>query len=192
MNADGTKADANLSIDSETVSKTSPVPFMVPHLLWNCAIDNRDPSTQTPYANITALVDDRAHLVLICPELVARLHLKCHPLPAPIEIGVAVSDSSSPVCRSTEWVKLKPHDISNAWSSHTICAIITPGLCSDVILGLSFLEANQIVIDHHTCTVVTKQANFDLLNPCSPVSHPMPVPLATIHTQKAWDNHISS
>ncbi len=71
MNADGTEADANLSIDSEIMSKTSPVPFVVPHLLWNCAIDNRDPSTQAPHANITALVDDGAHLVLIHPELVA-------------------------------------------------------------------------------------------------------------------------
>lgn len=188
MNADGTEADSNLSIDSETVSKASPVPFAVPHLLWTCAIDNCDPGSQVSHANITALVDDRAHLVLIHPELIDQLHLKCHLLPAPIEIRVAVSDSSSPVCRLTEWVKLKPHDITNAWSSCTIHAIIAPSLCSNVILGLPFLEANQIVIDHHACTVVTKQANFDLLHPCSPVTCPAPVSFAAIHTQKVWDN----
>ncbi len=185
MNADGTEADANLSIDSETVSKALPVPFAVPHLLWTCAIDNRDPSTQAPCANITALVDDRAHLVLIYPKLVDRLHLKRRLLPAPIEIGVDVSDSSSPVCRLTKWVKLKPHDITNAWSSRTVRTIIAPGLCSDVILGLPFLEANQIVIDHHAHTVVAKQANFDLLHPRSPATHPAPVSFAAIHTQKA-------
>ncbi len=191
-NADGTEADANLSVDSEIMSKPPPVPFAVPHLLWHCAVDNRDPGALEPRANITALVDDGAHLVLIRLQLVDRLHLKRCLLPEPIEIGVAVSDSPSPACKLTEWVKLKPHDISAAWSSRTVCAIIAPSLCSDIILGLPFLAANQIVIDHHTRTVIAKQANFDLLHPTLPVPRNTPVPFATIHLQTARVNHVDS
>ncbi len=76
-NADGTVADANLSIDSEAVSKVPPpVPFAVPHLLWQCAVDSHDSAAVEPHSNITALVDDGAHLVLIHLEIVDRLHLK--------------------------------------------------------------------------------------------------------------------
>ncbi len=64
-NADGSEADANLSVDSEAVSKPFSVPFAVPHLLWTCAIKNCDLSALNPCTNITALVDDGAHLVLI-------------------------------------------------------------------------------------------------------------------------------
>ncbi|KAK0236507.1 hypothetical protein EDD85DRAFT_791801 [Armillaria nabsnona] len=179
-NADGSKADANLSIDFEAVSRPFSVPFAVPHLLWMCAIENRDTSAQNPCTDITALVDDGAHLVLIRPQLVDHLKLKCCLLPEPIEIGVAMSDSPFPACRLTEWVKLKPHNITNAWPSHTVRAIITPGLCSDVILGLLFLEANQIVIDHHACTIIAKQTGFDLLHPQTPIPHTAPLPFATI------------
>ncbi len=191
-NADGTDTDANLSVDSDIVSKPSPVPFAVPHLLWRCTVDNCDPGALEPRTNVTALVDDGAHLVLICPQLVDHLHLKCHLLPEPIEIGIAISDSPSPACKLTEWVKLKPHDISAAWSSCTVHTIIAPGLCSDIILGLPFLKTNQIVIDHHACTVVAKQANFDLLHPTIPVPHSTPVPFATIRSQNARVNHADS
>ncbi len=85
-NADGTDADANLLIDSDTVSKVSTVPFAVLHLLWNCAVDNHTMGVMEPHTNITTLVDDGAHLVLICPQLVDRLQLKHCPLPEPIEL----------------------------------------------------------------------------------------------------------
>ncbi len=179
-NADGTEADANLSIDSDAVNKCSPVPFAVPHLLWNCTVDDHNSGTSNACANVTALVDDGAHLVLIHLQLVDHLNLKHYPLPEPIDIGVAVSDSPSPTCRLTEWVKLKPHDISNTWSSCTVHAIITPGLCSDIILSLPFLKTNHIIIDHHSCTIVAKEANFDLLHSQALVPHPDPIPFAAI------------
>ncbi len=112
-NADGTEADANLSINSDAVSKRSSVLFTVPHLLWNCMIDDYNPSASNACANVTALVDDSAHLILIHPQLVDYLNLKRCLLPEPIDIGIAISDSPSPACRLTEWVKLKPHNISN-------------------------------------------------------------------------------
>ncbi|KAK0243522.1 hypothetical protein EDD85DRAFT_947698 [Armillaria nabsnona] len=101
-NADGTDADANLLIDSDTVSKVSTIPFAVLHLLWNCAVDNHATGLMEPHTNITALVDDGAHLMLIRLQLIDHLQLKHLPLPEPIEIGVAVSNSPSPACKLTE------------------------------------------------------------------------------------------
>ncbi len=55
-----------------------------------------------------------------------------------------------------------------------------PSLCSDVVLGLPFLEANQIIIDHHAHTVVAKQTGFDLLHPQTPILGTTPLPFAMI------------
>ncbi|KAK0480958.1 hypothetical protein EDD18DRAFT_1113399 [Armillaria luteobubalina] len=68
-NKDGTVADADLSNDSDAVSaKRTPVPFAIPHIMWNFALESRDPSVITR-TNVTGLVDDGAHLVLIRPQL---------------------------------------------------------------------------------------------------------------------------
>jgi len=37
--------------------------------------------------------------------------------------------------------------------------------CTDVILGLLFLQINKIVSDHETNTCVAKENGYDLLNP---------------------------
>jgi hypothetical protein len=74
----------------------------------------------------------------------------------------------------THWVKLKLHDPSNHWTVKTVRAIVTPGLCAPVILGLPFLVHNNIVVDHAARTVIDKTSNFDLLNPVGPPPAPPP------------------
>ena len=73
----------------------------------------------------------------------------------------------------SDYVKLQLHDPSALWSSRTICAIVAPGLCAPMILGLPFLKHNDIVVDVSTCTAIDKKSAFDLLNPVIPVK---PVP----------------
>ena len=68
------------------------------------------------------------------------------------------------VVRLNEWVKLSLYDVSGSWTSKTVRAIIAPSLCAPVILGLPFLEHNNIVIDHATRTVIDKTCGFDLLH----------------------------
>jgi len=83
-----------------------------------------------------------------------------------MNISLAVSDSENCVVTTlTEWVKLKLFDRNNLWSSQTVHAVVTPGLCTDVILGLPFLKVNKIVTDHSNNTCVAKDHGYDLLNP---------------------------
>ena len=85
-----------------------------------------------------------------------------------MNISLAVSDSENCVVTTlTEWVKLKLFDRNNLWSSQTVHAVVTPGLCTDVILGLPFLKVNKIVTDHSNNTCVAKDHGYDLLNSSS-------------------------
>jgi hypothetical protein len=72
-----------------------------------------------------------------------------------------------------EYCKLSLYNPSGAWSARTVKALIAPGLCSPIILGLPFLERNKIVVDHELRTAISKIGNFDLLNPTPPTPpHP--------------------
>lgn len=79
----------------------------------------------------------------------------------------------------TEWVKIQLHDPSNHWSSSSVHAIITPFLCTDIILSLPFLTHNNIVVDASARTVIHKPLGFDLLAPPSPIL-PSPLPCPTL------------
>ena len=69
----------------------------------------------------------------------------------------------------SEYIKLQLHNPSLYWSSKTIRAIIAPGLCSPMILGLPFLAHNNIVVDASERTVIDKNCNFNLLHPVPPL-----------------------
>ena len=47
------------------------------------------------------------------------------------------------------------------------CAVISPTLCTPVLLGLPFLKHNDIIIDIDCHTTIDKHNNFDLLHPSS-------------------------
>jgi len=144
-------------------------PLHSKHLIWNCHIHSRmdDFPVKTH-----ALLDNGVHLVLICPDLVDHLGLKKYHLHKPELIDIAISKEK----KKTElyyYVKLSLSSLDSAWTSHVIKAIVTPGLCLPVILGLPWLERNSIVTDHATRTCIDKIKNYDLLNPPSIVP-PLP------------------
>ena len=68
----------------------------------------------------------------------------------------------------SNYIKLQLHDPSGYWTLRSVHAIITPGLCAPMILGLPFLVRNNIVVDSAACTVIDKTCGFDLLNPVAP------------------------
>ena len=85
-----------------------------------------------------ALIDNGAHLALIRPELVERLGLKKYRLHKPELVDVAFSKEK----KKTElyfYVKLSLSSLDSAWTSCVVKAIITPGLCLPIILGLPWL-----------------------------------------------------
>jgi hypothetical protein len=88
-------------------------------------------------------------------------------MPVAMSITLALSKNSEErtVAVLDEWVKLKPSDVNGLWTSRTVCAIVAPHLCTDVILGLPFLTANRLVMDYEDRTCISKDNNFNLLQP---------------------------
>jgi hypothetical protein len=64
-----------------------------------------------------------------------------------------------------DWVWLEVYNLSLSWKARKIRALVAPSLCTPLILGLPFLAANHIVIDHEARTVIDKRTKFNLLNP---------------------------
>ena len=137
-------------------------PLMVPHLFWRVSIL---PWESLPLS-FDCLIDDGSHLVLIHKSLVKQLQIHCCKLHFPIETRLAMKEHDKKITVTLhKYVHLSLFDGSGQYSTQTIHAIITPNLCSPVILGFSFLKHNKIVINHDKCTVIGKTTGFDLLNP---------------------------
>jgi hypothetical protein len=65
----------------------------------------------------------------------------------------------------TDYVKLSCMSPDSLFTSKTVRALVAQNLCTPILLGLPFLTHNHIIIDHAECTCVSKNANYDLLNP---------------------------
>jgi len=147
------------------------------HLIWNCQIHSL---TDDFPVKMHALIDNSTHITLICPELVDSLGLKKYCLHKLEIVDVAFSKEN----KKTElyhYVKLSLSSLDCAWTSHIVKALVTPGLCTPVILGLPWLEQNTIVTDHATCTCIDKMKLYDLLNP--PLIVPPLPPKPKLHEQ---------
>jgi hypothetical protein len=162
-------SDEDWDVSRHEVSHT---PHRGKRLIWNCQINSL--MTDFPIKTCT-LIDNGAHLVLIRPELVEELGLKKYRLHKPEPVSIAFSNEK----KKTElyyYVKLSLSSLDSAWTSRIVKAIITPGLCLPLILGLPWLEHNSIVIDHAARTCIDKINSYDLLNPPDIVPPPPPKP----------------
>jgi hypothetical protein len=167
-----TSVSGSTAVAAITVPKADTAPFRVPHLFWKCSVSG--PSGSFPLT-FDALIDHGSHTVLIREELVNTLGLRRRLLPVPEDVELAMQTSKKKVVvKLTEYVKLQLYDPNCWWSSKTVRAIIAPGLCSPVILGLPFLSHNRIVVDHHARTAIDKTTGFDILNPAPPPPPPTP------------------
>jgi Aspartyl protease len=91
------------------------------------------------------LIDNGSHAVLIHDDFVNELTLHPHKIPEPETVELAMEGGGKKVTvELTKYVKLKVYDSSSWWCVKSVCAIITPGLCSPVLLGLPFLSQNHI------------------------------------------------
>jgi hypothetical protein len=102
--------------------------------------------------------------VLIRPETVADLGLPIRRLRQPHTVSLALNSSPESVTELWDYVSLSLSSLNNAWTSKPVRALVAPGLCSNILLGLPFLVHNKIVIDHADRTAVDKNSGFDLLN----------------------------
>jgi hypothetical protein len=88
-----------------------------------------------------------------------------HRLHEPLPISVAVNNTSCSNSHLYEYVKIALFAPDSSYVSCTVKAIITPGLCVPLLLGLPFLVSNNIVANFVANTTIDKTSNIDLLNP---------------------------
>jgi hypothetical protein len=128
---------ADLSKDSDDSVSYHSVPFSFPHYCWRCVVDNVNLLDRL---EVDVLIDNGSHTVLIHDNLTECLGLCRRKLIDPMNVSLALSDSNNCVVTTLmDWVKLKLFGRNNLWSSQTVCAVVAPGLCTDIILGLPFL-----------------------------------------------------
>ena len=122
-----------------------------------------------------SLIDNSAHLVLICPEVANELRLQCHPLKKPEIVSVTIKDGKKKKKMTLyHFVKFTVTSMDNIWTSKVIHALVASGLCMPIILGLPFLIHNNIVTNHAECSCVDKKTGYNFLNPAL-VSPPPPL-----------------
>src|SRR6202167_1497175 len=151
---------------------TEVAPLHVPHLYWKCLASGK--SNEFPII-FNALIDHGSSAVLISEQYVAKLGLRRKRLLEPYSAELAMESNGHKVnIEFSEYVKVTLHDPSSFWSSKSVRAIIAPGLCAPMILGMPFLVHNNIVVDADARTVIDKKCNFDLLHPSVPTPPPPP------------------
>ena len=147
------------------------------HLIWCCQAHSL---TEDFPVTMHALINNGAHLVLVSPKSVEHLGLKICKLCKPKIVDITFSNRK----KKTElynYIKLSLTSLDSIWTSHFVKAIVTPGLCAPIILGLPWLTHNTIVTDHATHTCIDKTNSYDLLNPAHVV--PPPPPKLKLHEQ---------
>lgn len=137
-------------------------PFTIPHFTWECLVDGPAASSSVV---VSALIDHGSPAVLIDEALAIKLGLRRRALPKPFPVSVALSGKEKQSFLLSHYVKLACSSLDSVYKSHTVRAIIAPNLCTSLLLGGPFLAHNKIVIDHELRTVVSKDSNYDLLNP---------------------------
>ena len=85
---------------------------------------------------------------MIRPDLADTLRLRRVALPKPIEFSLAMDSGEVKMFGLQETVCLKLYSVGHGWASKTVCAFVVPGLCTNLILGQSFLATHKIVIDY--------------------------------------------
>ncbi|KAH9015035.1 hypothetical protein EDB83DRAFT_2529122 [Lactarius deliciosus] len=151
--------------ETSLASVRVPPPLKERHLTWLCELTN---PIDHLWVNTHALIDSGAHMVLIRPDLVDRLKLPKLLLERPERIAVAIDATTPP--HITHYVILQPASIDKKFMSQPLHAVIAPGLCMPLILGLPFLTVNKIVCNYaeRTCIVTNSQMTYDLLSKRKP------------------------
>lgn len=152
-------ADTSGSSDGDSVSIA---PLRVPHVCWTCSLSHNSSHADT---SVNSLIDCGSFLVLIHPSLVSCLSLPVCSLLNPEHVSLALKGSNDrTVTTLPTYALINPSTLDGHWVSRTCKAVICPGLCCDLILGLPFLLHNHIVLDVRMNTAIASDCNFDILS----------------------------
>lgn len=149
----GILGDGSDSSDNEVRS-----PISSPHVTWSALVVNAD-DPSSPRA-IPMLIDTGSPTVLIRESVADVHHLRRRRLPSPYRMGNAWN---SEVVEASDWVKLRLSSPCSSWFSRSVRAIVVPQLCAPVILGLPFLQSNNLVFDVSIPALFHKPSGLDIL-----------------------------
>jgi hypothetical protein len=123
--------DAGNTMDEEVCA-----PLMSRHLRWSYRLSGTN--TKFPIV-VNGMIDVGAHSVFIHPSLVERLRFCRYNLHEPCHVEMALQNSKKTSTSLHEYVKIRPSSPDGEWTSMTVKAIIAPGLCVLLLLGIPFL-----------------------------------------------------
>ena len=109
------------------------------------------------------LIDSGPHMIFIRPDLVEKLDLHAFRLSTPENISVAINTKQpAPL---THYVHITVSSYDGRFKSKALNAVIAPGLCMPIILGLPFLVNHKIVCDYanRECLVTIENKKYNLL-----------------------------
>lgn len=135
----------------------TPAPASSPHLVLHAHVASPLPLARA----LPMLIDSGCPTVLMREGLASTLGLRRRKLPEPRSLGVAFGGGKSEV---TEWVKFRISLPDNSWTSRTVQALLVPGLCTPVILGLPFFRRNGLIIDPVDHSLTEKTSGRNLLD----------------------------
>jgi hypothetical protein len=144
-----------------TSSESTAPPLKGKHFIWTCQLNN---ATDRIAVKAKALIDGGAHMVLIRPDVVTRLVLPIFTLTSPERVNVAMG-APDQIEQLTHYVVIELTSIDGVFTSRRIHAVIAPGLCMPLILGLPFLTSNKIVCNYaeRTSTATENTPAYNLL-----------------------------
>ena len=120
---------------------------------------------------VNGMLNCGSHVILIDSMLVEHPGLCWYHLHNHLPISVAVNSTSLSDSHLHKYIKISPYAPDFSWTSQTVKAFVTPGLCVPLHLGLPFLTVNCILADFETHTVIDKNNNYALLNCPPPKPH---------------------
>jgi hypothetical protein len=152
--------------DASLASVSATPPLKGKHFVWTCQLTN---TADCVSLKAKALIDSGAHMVLIRPDVVERLAIPSFPLHTPEQVSVTLGEQTH-AQQLMHYVVIEPTSLDGIFTSHRIHAVIAPGLCMPIILGLPFLISNNIVCDYtkRTCTTTKTNPPYNLLKSPKP------------------------
>jgi hypothetical protein len=155
-------SDSSVVSVSSVCAPAAPPPLKGKHFIWTCQLTN---TTDRISLKAKALIDGGAHMVLICPDVVECLAIPSYPLNTPEQVNIAMGTQNQ-INQLMHYIVIEPASLDGIFILHRIHAVIAPGLCMPMILGLPFLISNKIVCDYaeHTCTASNNRPPYKSLN----------------------------
>src|ERR1700722_12214067 len=136
------------------ISTSEYAPVQSKHFLWDCMVEGPARSS----APVSAMIDNGSPTVFIDEKEVEKNRLRTIRLRNPLKFRQAMD---APALKFSTVVKLRVSLPKHVWTAKMVLAVVAKGLCAPILLGLPWVEANNVIVDHgkRTC----RAPHYDIL-----------------------------